>query len=315
MTLSEKYVLICKNVEELLDEGVIKFGIYPFGENGILVEQILRDRYGITQITRFDNFLCKYRRDIFKISHVSDWENDKNSCLIVTIENGKLYDTILEELSKTIGKQKYICLFKKIRDCFENKYWIKHTEIGKYSGGSSLVYGDHPFIKSIGAFTSIAYGCEVVPNHPMEYISTHPFLYGTNRIGESEYEGEHEYEIFSNERWYFPGIKPQGHNYVKRITIGNDVWLGRNVIVTNYSNIGDGVIAGAGSIITKDVPDYAVVVGNPAKVIRYRYSQEQIVKLKRIAWWDWEDKKIIDCYDDFFLPIDLFIEKHYIGES
>lgn len=73
-----------------------------------------------------------------------------------------------------------------------------------------------------------------------------------------------------------------------RSRIGNDVWLGRNVIVTNYANIGNGVIAGAGTIITKDVPDYAFVVGAPARIIRYRYSPEEIAALNKIAWWDWQ---------------------------
>lgn len=72
-----------------------------------------------------------------------------------------------------------------------------------------------------------------------------------------------------------------------------------NIIITNASNIGNGVIAGAGTVITKDVPDYAVVGGVPARIIKYRYNPEQIRKLNEIAWWDWLDEKIIACYDDF----------------
>lgn len=62
------------------------------------------------------------------------------------------------------------------------------------------------------------------------------------------------------------------------------MWLGRNVLITNGANIGNGVIAGAGSIITKDVPDYAVVVGAPAKIIRYRATKENIEIMNEIAW-------------------------------
>lgn len=86
--------------------------------------------------------------------------------------------------------------------------------------------------------------------------------------------------------------------------------MGKNVIITNYSNIGNGVIAGAGAVITKDVPDYAIVAGVPARIIRYRYDTEQIKKLNGIAWWDWPDDKIRNNYEDFFLDINSFIRKH-----
>ena len=88
------------------------------------------------------------------------------------------------------------------------------------------------------------------------------------------------------------------------------MWLGRNVLITNSSNIGNGVIAGAGAVITKDVPDYAVVAGVPARIIRYRYTQEEIEALNRIAWWNWSDEKIRENYDDFYLGVKEFIYKY-----
>lgn len=99
-------------------------------------------------------------------------------------------------------------------------------------------------------------------------------------------------------------------SYEKYILVGNDVWLGRNVLITNSANIGNGVIAGAGAVITKDVPDFAVVAGSPARIIRYRYTQEQIMALNKIAWWNWPDEKIREYYDDFFEKVELFIAKH-----
>ena len=100
---------------------------------------------------------------------------------------------------------------------------------------------------------------------------------------------------------------------MKKILIGNDVWLGRNVLITNGSNIGNGVIAGAGAVITKDVPDYAVVVGVPARIIRYRYEPDEIAALNRIAWWDWPDEKIRKNYNDFYLDIKEFIKKYDVS--
>lgn len=177
------------------------------------------------------------------------------------------------------------------------------TKCGKYSYGPLC---DHIYVKEIGAFCSIAGGCNVVPNHAMTYISTHPFL----THDKTQWEGFPDYDSNKDKRWYMPGVKPCGKIDRRRITIGNDVWLGQNVIITNYANIGNGVIAGAGTVITKDVPDYAIIVGNPARIIRYRYTEEQIQSLLKIAWWNWDDEKIIKNYADFYLPIDEFIQKY-----
>lgn len=88
---------------------------------------------------------------------------------------------------------------------------------------------------------------------------------------------------------------------LRKITIGSDVWLGRNVIITNGANIGNGVIAAEGAVITKDIPDYAVVAGVPARIIKYRFLPYKIDALNKIAWWNWSDEKIRECYDDFFV--------------
>lgn len=66
-------------------------------------------------------------------------------------------------------------------------------------------------------------------------------------------------------------------------------------------------------MITKDVPDYAVVAGVPARVIRYRYKKDEIEALNRIAWWNWPDEKIRENYEDFYLDIKEFIRKHDHG--
>lgn len=82
------------------------------------------------------------------------------------------------------------------------------------------------------------------------------------------------------------------------------------MLITNSANIGNGVIAGAGAVITKDVPDYAVVVGVPARIIRFRYTLEEIDALNKIAWWGWSDEEIRERFDDFYLPIEDFIKKY-----
>ncbi|MCR5356773.1 MAG: hypothetical protein K6E63_05140 [Lachnospiraceae bacterium] len=180
------------------------------------------------------------------------------------------------------------------------------TKCGKFSYGPLC---KHFLVEEIGSFTSVAEGTDVVPNHAMGYISTHPMIYWSPSNG----EGMTPYEDCKGADWYFEGVKPLGKADRKKIKVGNDVWIGRNVLITNNSNIGNGAIIGAGSVVTKDVPDYAVVAGAPARIIRYRYSPEQIEALNKIEWWNWDDDKIRENYEDFFLPVDEFIAKHLKG--
>ena len=180
------------------------------------------------------------------------------------------------------------------------------TEVGRYSSGPLCC--NHVLIESIGAFCSFAEGCCVHGNHPMQYITTHPMLYKGSP--NAPLQNTIPYEEYEDAAWFFRGIHPRGELIEKRITIGNDVWLGRNVIICNYSNIGNGVIAGAGAVITKDVPDYAVDVGVPARIIRYRFEKTQIEALNTIQWWNWTDEEIRERYEDFYLPIDEFINKY-----
>jgi len=86
------------------------------------------------------------------------------------------------------------------------------------------------------------------------------------------------------------------------IVIGNDVWIGINVIILSGITIGDGAIVGAGAVVTKDIPPYAIAVGVPAKVIKYRFSDEEIQLLLNAKWWDWEFSKIKRKIPMFYNP-------------
>ena len=93
------------------------------------------------------------------------------------------------------------------------------------------------------------------------------------------------------------------------INIGNDVSIGARAIINPGITIGDGAVIGSGSVVTHDVEPYSIVAGSPAKIINYRYSKEQIEKLLKIAWWSWDEKKIIENLDFMYGDIDQFIEK------
>lgn len=129
------------------------------------------------------------------------------------------------------------------------------------------------FVKLIiGKFCAIAMGTSFITddmNHPMDGFSTYPFF------------------IFENWNDYTPSPDKR-----RDTVIGNDVWFGTNSTILSGVNIGDGAIIGACSVVAKDVPPYSIVVGNPAKIVRYRFPDEIVEQLLEIKWWDWNYDKI-----------------------
>ena len=307
-----------KCIETQLDRGQKNFIIFPFGDIGMRIKTFLNDAYGIQERLIIDNHLCKYNSRIKPIGILAS-DKYQNACVILASTNAKIYQQLKKELLSYIKPEQIAELnferggveSRKREQRFERKTITGETvstTIGKYSYGSLLPQDFDPLIESVGSYSSFAPGTTVAANHATEYITTHPMMYAhspnleipvTKKYEEAKHPG------------HIDGIQPRG--YVRKRTrckIGNDVWLGQNVIICNGANIGNGVIAAAGAIITKDVPDYAFVAGVPARIIRYRFSKEQIAALNRIAWWDWSDDKIRDCYDDFYLPVEEFIKKY-----
>ena len=96
------------------------------------------------------------------------------------------------------------------------------------------------------------------------------------------------------------------------IHVGNDVWIGATSTIMSGITIGDGAIIGAGSTVTKDVPPFAIVAGNPGKIVKYRFTDDQIEKLLQISWWNWEENKIKENAMSMWSPnIDDFIKKFH----
>jgi virginiamycin A acetyltransferase len=118
----------------------------------------------------------------------------------------------------------------------------------------------------------------------------------------------HDYTRVSTGKPCF-GLEPQTAQKCQ-LLIQNDVWIGQAARITGSVTIRNGAVIAANSHVVKDVPPYAIVGGNPAKIIKYRFSDEQIADLQNIAWWDWDDAQMEAAKDDFALPIEGFIEKY-----
>lgn len=136
-----------------------------------------------------------------------------------------------------------------------------------------------PFIGDklvIGKFCALACGVKFImngANHKLSGISTFPF------------------QIFSN-GWEKVMPAAEDLPYKGDTVIGNDVWIGYEALFMPGVKIGNGAIVSSKSVVTSDVPPYAIVGGNPAKIIRYRFDNETIARLEQIAWWNWPVDKI-----------------------
>ena len=303
MTLVQELKAVIENCIDNKKE----IALFPFGEIGLQAKLIMKEIYGIEPAYIFDNHVCQYNKNVLPLSEADNLDLDNVVFIFTIARYNSDRETLLDSLK---AKQlEYIELDYPFYNISRNKL----CNVGRHTYGDIIDTYSLNFCESIGSFSSFAEGTRVVQNHANQYISTSPFIYHNKSVNDylaTTYEENKDIE------WYIEGITPKG--IIPKSTkskIGNDVWLGRNVTITNGANIGNGVIAGAGAVITKDVPDYAIVVGAPAKIIRYRYTPNQIEALNRICWWDWTDEEIRERYDDFFLPIDDFIAKYDVKQK
>jgi acetyltransferase-like isoleucine patch superfamily enzyme len=203
-------------------------------------------------------------------------------------------------------------LIPEIKILKKNYHWdfLKLTLENSHLGKNVRIYSKHYIINSyiddytyISNNASISYArigkyCSIGPNffcgwgiHPLHGISTSPMFYSTLKQNGITLSKEDKIE----ER--------------KEIRIGNDVFIGANVIVLDGITIGDGAVIGAGAVVSKNIPPYAIAVGSPIRIIKYRFNDEQIEKLLKIRWWEFDEEKILDIEKMFFDP-DLFIRKY-----
>ena len=152
----------------------------------------------------------------------------------------------------------------------------------------------------IGKYCSIASNVKILPaTHPTKtFVSSHPSFFSLLKQAGFTYVQNQKFQ----ETLY---LSPKNDVYVE---IGNDVWIGDDVKIIGGVEIGDGAVIAAGSIITKSVPPYAIVGGIPAKIIRYRFSEEQIVFLKKLKWWD-KNQKWLSERVELFSDIEKFVFK------
>lgn len=143
---------------------------------------------------------------------------------------------------------------------------------------------------TIGSFCSIANNVIIGgAMHPIDWVSTSPAFYEGRDSIKKKYALHHR-------------------QLDKKTTIGHDVWIGHGAIIKQGVNIGTGAVIGMGSVVTKDIEPYSIVAGNPARVIRMRFSNEVIEGLLESKWWEFDDNKLMEYAPYFKNPVE-FLKK------
>ncbi len=161
-------------------------------------------------------------------------------------------------------------IFKKRKKTLQERF--PQYQFGRSTYGNPTIHswGEGATLE-VGSFTSIAPGVQIFlgGEHRIDWVTTFPFSVlweGKDAAGYSKTKGD--------------------------VLIGNDVWIATEAIIMSGVTIGDGVVIGARAVVTKNVPPYAIVAGNPAIVMKQRFDDKTIQRLLDVKWWSWSDSKI-----------------------
>ena len=213
---------------------------------------------------------------------------------------------IANVLSQFSFTQKDFCLV--VKNAYPTKEDIvwRGCHVGKYTYGYKELLEYYPLATRIGRYCSINPTAKIWNNHSVDCITTSPIL---DHYPFFEMDKFKDRERFIRKYGKHCNNHPFDDSAIRDnrpVEIGNDVWIGASVIILPGVNVGDGAILAAGAVVTKHVPPYAIVGGVPARIIRYRFSEEQIKLLLRIRWWDWTEDQIEKNIELFYQPTKFF---------
>lgn len=188
---------------------------------------------------------------------------------------------MIDKLKYLFAKFIYYLQIPSCRDCeFADHVKVyPRTNLVRVKAGRYTYIGVNNSMQDveIGAFCSIgSYNAIGGGVHPMDQPSTSPVFY------------EKENCFKQPDFLYGDGVTLEQ----PKTTIGNDVWIGDQCFIKAGVKVGDGAVVGAHAVVTHDVPPYAIVAGNPARVLRYRFKEEEIAALLQLKWWEWSDEEI-----------------------
>ncbi|MDO5675516.1 MAG: DapH/DapD/GlmU-related protein [bacterium] len=203
-----------------------------------------------------------------------------------------------ESEGKVLGSEPKVAAGARISACELGRY----TEVAEQAMLEESSLDDYSYVMErcdiifadIGKFANIASEVRINPsNHPMDWVSQHHFLYRRRMYGLHI----EDHAAFFNWRRR------------QRVHIGHDTWLGHGAIIMPGVRVGNGAAVGAGAIVTHDVPPYAIVVGAPAKVLRYRFPEAIRRAIEATGWYHWDHETLKERLHDFY-DLRLFLERY-----
>lgn len=192
-----------------------------------------------------------------------------------------------DSAKKALSEEPAIHRTASVRDTTFGRF----CEVGARTKVAECTFGDYAYVVNdsdiiytdVGPFCSIAAHTRINPgNHPLERVAMNHFTYRSSAYGLGPDDGE-----FFDWRRSF------------RCVLGADVWVGHGAVVLPGRRIGNGAAIGAGAVVTRDIPAFAIAVGNPARVIRLRFAPEIVAALERIGWWNWKQEQLAAALHDF----------------
>jgi acetyltransferase-like isoleucine patch superfamily enzyme len=201
-------------------------------------------------------------------------------------------------LDKPIFMKGRVTGYSLVKSVKSNVRFADHTNVAVPFYLNNVSLGEYSYVARNCSITNTAIGrfCSIGPNfscglgiHPVKGISTAPMFYSTAKQNGVTLAEDNKIDEF------------------RQTTIGNDVFIGANVTVLDGVSIENGAVIGAGAVVTKNIPPYAIAVGVPAKVVNYRFSKAQICELQKLEWWNFHRERLQEIEKNFF-EIDKFLD-------
>ncbi len=249
----------------------------------------------VSNVTLIENELAKkIICDFYKKTYYTSNKSSVFSYLLKkSYYKGKLKTAIKNFIIKILNSE--FVINKKLES--SNSYYGNHVKIYPTSTINNSLISNYTYIAHNAFIMNTVIGkfCSIGPNlicgrgiHPVRGITTSPMFYSTMKQNGITLCSENKIKEF------------------KTTVIGNDVFIGANVTILDGVTIGDGAVIGAGAIVSKDIPAYAIAVGNPIEIKEYRFNNDIIHKLLKIKWWN-KDEVILQNIEKYFTDIDAFI--------
>lgn len=275
--------------------------IYGAGIGGQIIEKLLCE-YGVKISGYIDrNFVTLKTKDGYKVTWFE--EIDAQSCFIV-ISLRSVEQNVIDICKKhgfDVTDMYYVAAG--IGNCSFTDTVVNGISIGRYSYGYEGML-DSGLLCKIGRYCSINTSAAIYRNHNISAVTSYPIM---NPV----------FVDWDTHVTCTNAIRKSGiiiKNYNKTVTIGNDVWIGANVMIMPGVRISDGAVVAGGAVVTRDVEEYSVVGGVPARRIKYRFSKDIINQMLKIKWWNWEHEKIIENIECMY-DVERFIEKFGVEDD